>query len=79
MSVTKFSPVPKPKIGVGPRMPPPYELSELIGVCRAEPDRGEDAERQQATEGQGAGADHPGEVGGAELESVLDVRPAGTA
>mgnify|MGYP000976989444 CR=1 FL=1 len=32
------------------------------------------AEEQQTAEGQGVGADHPGEVGGAEFESVLDVR-----
>jgi hypothetical protein len=35
---------------------------------------GPPAEEQQTAEGEGVGADHPGQVGGAEFEGVLNVR-----
>ncbi|CAM5695981.1 hypothetical protein STENM223S_03482 [Streptomyces tendae] len=43
-------------------------------VAPAEDVAGPAAEEQQSAEGQGVGADHPGEIGGAELQGILDVR-----
>ncbi|BCL23447.1 hypothetical protein GCM10017668_52900 [Streptomyces tuirus] len=37
VSVTKFSPMPKPNTSIGPRTPLTYELSELMSACQASP------------------------------------------
>ncbi|MEU5635143.1 TetR-like C-terminal domain-containing protein [Streptomyces rishiriensis] len=34
VAVTKFSPIPNPKIGIGPSAPPAEELSVLPALCR---------------------------------------------